>query len=233
MLDVSDLTVIFPMPDGTTLTPLADFCLSIGVGEIVGLCGPSGCGKTVFATALLGILEPPGFIAGGRAVFMCRDGESVDLFTLNERQFRQVRGREIGMIFQDPVASLHPARKISAVFTETLRAHCARLSQSLCHEIAEEWLGKMRFAEPKKILASYPFELSGGMCQRVAIAMALALHPRLLIADEPTTALDVKNEDQILRLLLDARNESGMAILLISHDMDVVTSVSDRIVRFG
>ena len=233
MLDVIGLTVKFPTLGVNAATPFTDFQFSIGTGEIVGLCGPSGCGKTTFATALLGILEPPGFVAGGSAVFTRRNGESVDLFALSEKYFRQLRGKEIGMIFQDPVASLHPANKISAQFTDTLRAHNTRLSRAQCLKTAEGWFDKMGFSEPKKIIASYPFELSGGMCQRVTIAMALALHPSLLIADEPTTALDVKNEEQILTMIRDARDRFGTSVILISHDLMVVTSVADRTVRLG
>jgi ABC-type dipeptide/oligopeptide/nickel transport system ATPase component len=231
MLTVTDLTISFPSAGGHALTPIRDFCLSVGAGEIVGLAGASGCGKTAFASALLGILEPPGFVERGSAVFTRRDGTAVNLLSLTERQFRQVRGREIGIIFQDPLASLHQARTISAQFSETLRAHNVGDTRAKRDEIAAEWLDKMRLANPNKILASYPFEISGGMCQRVTIAMALAPRPRLLIADEPTTALDAQNQEQIMRLIREARDDCGASVILISHDLRLIERTCDRNTR--
>lgn len=231
MLDVTGLTISFPSADSGAVMPVDDFNFSIKEGEIAGLTGASGCGKTTFATALLGILEPPGYISKGSAFFVCRSTDTIDLFSLNEKQFRLIRGREIGMIFQDPVASLHPARKIAAQFAEVLRSHNRELLRKECDELAAQWLGEMRFTDPKKILGAYPFELSGGMCQRVTVAMALALRPRLLIADEPATALDAENERQILRLIGEARDRYGTSVILISHDTALVSSVADRVVR--
>jgi ABC-type glutathione transport system ATPase component len=225
MLKVSGLTVTF----GGGNTPLRDFDLAVGQGEIVGLCGPSGCGKSVFASSLLGMIEPPGRVMDGSAAYTLADGRAVDLYKLPEPSLSAVRGREIGVVFQDPVAALHPARRVASQFWETLKAHGVK-PRARGIELAEEMLGQMSFASPKKVMASYPFDLSGGMCQRVCLAMALALRPRLLLADEPTTALDGKTQGQILRLLQEARERDGTAILLISHDMDMLRSVSDRIV---
>jgi peptide/nickel transport system ATP-binding protein len=214
LLTVSELTVRF----GET-TVLDRFGLGVEKSEIVGLSGASGSGKTVLAAAVMGMLEAPGHIANGRIIF---DGRVIN--SLTERELRTIRGHEIGMIFQDPIGSFNPSRKISAQFREAL-------GRESYNSQAEELLLRMRFAEPRKILNSYPFELSGGMCQRAAIAVAIAPRPKLLIADEPTTALDIKNQSQIMALLGEIREKFGVAILLISHDKPLLSEIADRVVE--
>jgi ABC-type dipeptide/oligopeptide/nickel transport system ATPase component len=232
MLEVQNLTICFPDRYGKRAAIIApdSFNLSLRRGEILGLAGRSGCGKTAFGSALMGLLEKPGYAASGAAIFTRADGASVDLLRLKETQFRRLRGKEIGMIFQDPIAALHPSKKIASQCIETLQAHDRSLTRVDCLKIARDALGRMMFADPKKILQSYSFQLSGGMCQRVAIAMALALRPRLLIADEPTTSLDVKNQAQVLRLIREARDATGMSVILISHDAAVASAAADRVV---
>ncbi|MDR1603267.1 MAG: ABC transporter ATP-binding protein [Gracilibacteraceae bacterium] len=230
LLDVQNMTICFPTERGNIYAP-KEFSLTLRSGEILGLAGDSGCGKSAFASALLGILERPGRAVSGAALFTGQDGSGVDLLRITEQEFQSLRGGEIGMIFQDPVASLHPSRRIRAQFRETLRARGLGAKGSDGRNRMREALQRMMFADPDKILRSYPFELSGGMCQRVAIAFSLALNPRLLIADEPTTALDVKNQAQVLRLLRDMRDQTGMSVILISHDIAVVSAAADRIMQ--
>jgi peptide/nickel transport system ATP-binding protein/oligopeptide transport system ATP-binding protein len=232
LLGVQNMSVCFPTDRGNVYAP-KEINLTLRSGEILGLMGDSGCGKSAFASALLGILERPGCIVGGTATFAYKDDSTVDLLTLTEMGFKPLRGGEIGMIFQDPVSSLHPSRKIRAQFTEMLRARKMAFSHKDCREIAKEMLQRMMFADPDEILASYPFELSGGMCQRVSIALSLALKPRLLIADEPTTALDVKNQAQVLRLIREMRDRTGMSVILISHDIAVVSAAADRVIHMS
>lgn len=232
ILNARHVTARFPgRRGGPGVCAPRDFSLSVQAGEILGLAGASGCGKSAFAAALLGLLERPGCVVSGVAVFRPKNGPPVDLLALAERELEALRGREIGMIFQDPVSSLHPSRKIRTQFAETLRGQNPALSGGERREIAREALGRMMFAEPDKILASYPFELSGGMCQRVSIALSLVLQPRLLIADEPTTALDVKNQAQVLRLIRETRDRTGMAVVLISHDIGVISAAADRAIQ--
>jgi ABC-type dipeptide/oligopeptide/nickel transport system ATPase component len=231
VLEVNNCTIVFPSESGGAVAAPSDFSLSVREREILGLTGPSGCGKTALGTALLGILERPGRVACGSAVYSFRDGGAADIFALPEQKLRKLRGRELGMVFQDPVAALNPSRKISAQFLDVLRTHDRALTRAQRLNAAREMLERMMFAEPDRVMDSYPFELSGGMCQRAVIALALMPRPRLLIADEPTTALDTKNQAQILRLLRELRDSLDMSIILISHDMDVVSAIADTVVR--
>jgi ABC-type dipeptide/oligopeptide/nickel transport system ATPase component len=234
MLVVSGLTICFPVPGGV-ITPVHDFDLSMDRGEILGLVGPSGCGKTVFCTTLLGMLEPPGYIKSGTIRYVPdkknAEGENpqpLDLTLLGEKQWRHIRGREISMIFQNPFQSLNYSRTVGAQFVEAIRAHRPGASRRECREIALSMLADVMLREPREILKAYPFELSGGMCQRVIIAMALAHSPDLLIADEPTTALDRKNEERILRLFAWIRETYHTSIIMVSHDERVIDAVTDR-----
>jgi ABC-type dipeptide/oligopeptide/nickel transport system ATPase component len=224
MLTVSGLTICFP-GSGGPLEPVRDFSLSLNRGETLGLVGPSGCGKTVFCTALIGLLERPGYIKKGIIRY-----RSLDLTALSEREWRHIRGKEISMIFQNPVQSLNHARTIGSQFIEAIRAHRPDMGKRECIALAEAMLEEAMLGEPKKIMAAYPFELSGGMCQRVMIAMALVHRPALLIADEPTTALDTKNQDRILRLFARIRETCHTAILLVSHDEKVIGEIAGRTV---
>jgi ABC-type dipeptide/oligopeptide/nickel transport system ATPase component len=235
MLDVSGLTICFPVPGGV-IAPVRDFSLSLGRGEILGLVGPSGCGKTVFCTSLLGMVEPPGYIKGGTIRYVpgeaksAEEGnpQSLDLTSLEEKQWRHIRGREISMIFQNPFQSLNYSRTIGAQFVEAIRAHRPGTSRRECREIALSMLADVLLKDPRRMLKAYSFELSGGMCQRVMIAMALVHSPALLVADEPTTALDRKNEERILRLFTWIRETYHTGIILVSHDERIIDAVTDR-----
>ncbi|MDR1248279.1 MAG: ABC transporter ATP-binding protein [Treponema sp.] len=235
MLAVSGLTICFPVPGGV-ITPVHDFDLSVDRGEILGLVGPSGCGKTVFCTTLLGMLEQPGYITSGTIRYVPgktkntekENPRPLDLTVLGEKQWRHIRGREISMIFQNPFQSLNYSRTIGAQFVEAIRAHRPGASRRECREIALSLLADVRLKDPQGILKAYSFELSGGMCQRVMIAMALAHSPALLIADEPTTALDRKNEERILRLFAWIRETYHTGIIMVSHDERVIDAVTDR-----
>jgi ABC-type dipeptide/oligopeptide/nickel transport system ATPase component len=222
MLTVSGLTICFPGPIGP-LEPVHDFSLTLNRGETLGLVGPSGCGKTVFCTALIGLLERPGYIKKGIIRY-----RSLDLTALREKEWRHIRGKEISMIFQNPAQSLNHARTIGSQFIEAIRAHRPNADKRECTAMAEAMLEDAMLGEPKKIMARYPFELSGGMCQRVMIAMALVHKPALLIADEPTTALDTKNQERILQLFARIRETYHTAILFVSHDEKVIAEVAGR-----
>ncbi|GHT78829.1 hypothetical protein FACS1894130_06140 [Spirochaetia bacterium] len=226
MLTVSGLTICFPGP-GLGLEPVRDFSLTLNRGETLGLVGPSGCGKTVFCTTLIGLLEQPGYIKNG-AIRYSPGTETLDLTALGEKEWRHIRGKEISMIFQNPMQSLNHGRTIGSQFIEAIRAHRPDADKRECIPLAEAMLEEAMLKEPKKIMASYPFELSGGMCQRVMIAMALVHRPALLIADEPTTALDTKNQEGILQLFVRIRETCRTAILFVSHDEKVVAEIADR-----
>ncbi|MDR1655287.1 MAG: ABC transporter ATP-binding protein [Treponema sp.] len=229
MLSISDLTVCFPLP-GSVITPVRDFSLTLKRGETLGLTGPSGCGKTVFCTSLIGMLEQPGYIKSGSITYTPGGSgtEELDLTALSEKQWQKIRGKEISMIFQNPFQSLNHSRTIGVQFIEAIAAHNASASRRERKELAESMLAEVMLTNPGKIMKSYPFELSGGMCQRVIIAMALVHKPAFLIADEPTTALDKKNETQILRLFTKIRETCHTGILFISHDEQAICAVTDR-----
>jgi peptide/nickel transport system ATP-binding protein len=218
LLEVRDLTVMIgarPVVDevGFDLAP----------GEVLALVGESGCGKSLTALALLGLL--PGAARRWRGAIRFADA---DLATLSERELRRIRGNRASIIFQDPQASLDPLMTVEAQLVEALRAH-RRLSDLAAREEALTMLRAVGIAEPAKRLKQFPFELSGGMCQRVMIAIALAARPAMLIADEPTTALDVTIQAQIVDLMRSLRRERETAILLITHDMGVVADMADRV----
>jgi ABC-type dipeptide/oligopeptide/nickel transport system ATPase component len=235
MLTVSDLTICFPLPGGV-ITPVHGFSLAMTRGEILGLAGPSGCGKTVFCTTLLGMLEQPGYIKSGVIRYTpggteTADGmaaEPLDLTSLNEKQWRHIRGKEISLIFQNPFQALNHSRTIGAQFIEAFHAHSPRTSRREAAETALSLLAGVMLKDPRGIMKSYPFELSGGMCQRVMIAMALVHRPALLVADEPTTALDKKNEKQILRLFAWIRETYHTGIIFVSHDAKAIAAAADR-----
>src|SRR5690606_24166628 len=199
--------------------------LSIAVrpGQTFALVGESGCGKSMTALALLRLLPEAGHIAAGHI----RLGE-VELNGLSERGMRAVRGGQIGIIFQEPATSLNPVMTVRQQLYETLRTHTDYRGQALA-ERAAWWLGRVGIPDAEQRLDDYPFQFSGGQKQRIMIALALAAEPRLLIADEPTTALDVTVQAQILQLLADIQAEMGLAILLITHDLAVVKNVADYV----
>jgi oligopeptide/dipeptide ABC transporter ATP-binding protein len=223
LLEIQNLSTQF-RTHGRTVKAVDNVSLSIDRGEIMALVGESGCGKSVTAFSILGLIpEPPGRIVGGRILF-----EGRDLRSMSPAELRQVRGGSIGMIFQDPMTSLNPALTVGEQIAEVVMEHRG-VSRKVAMERAAELLERVKVPDVQRRIKEYPHRLSGGMRQRVMIAMALACEPKLLIADEPTTALDVTIQAQILRLLCEIRDRTGTAILLITHDFGVVAEVADRV----
>ncbi|NCY01838.1 MAG: ABC transporter ATP-binding protein [Planctomycetia bacterium] len=227
LLEINDLVTAFHTPAGRV--PAVDgVTLSIGRGRTLGLVGESGCGKSVTAMSILGLVAAPGRIESGSILLRDTAGAAIDLATLPEPRLREVRGGRIGMIFQEPMTSLNPVFTIGDQIAEAVRLH-RDVSRAEARARALEMLALVRMADPRRRLDEYPHQLSGGMRQRVVIAMALACEPDLVIADEPTTALDVTIQAQILDLLADLRRRLGTAILLITHDLGVVAETCDDV----
>ncbi|GAC1347654.1 MAG: ABC transporter ATP-binding protein [Acetobacteraceae bacterium] len=223
LLEIDTLTVAFRTERGEA-TAIEEVSLSLQPGEILGLVGESGSGKSVTALSIMGLLpEPAARIVHGKVVF-----EGQVLTGLSGPQLRRIRGPGIGMIFQEPMTSLNPVFSIGEQITETLQAHGER-DRGKRRDRAVEMLERVGIPSASTRLRDYPHQLSGGQRQRVMIAMALACRPRLLIADEPTTALDVTIQAGILDLLLDLREQLGMAVLVITHNMGVIAEVADRV----
>ncbi|SNR81961.1 dipeptide ABC transporter ATP-binding protein [Blastococcus mobilis] len=225
LLSVRDLVVDFATPEGP-VRAVEGVDLDVGAGETVGLVGESGSGKTVTVLAAVGLLPPPPrCTVSGRVLFAGRDVRRMD-----RRELRSLRGREIGMVFQDPLTSLHPSFRVVDQVAEALRVHDPRLPGAGARRRAVELLEQVGVPHPGRRLGDYPHQWSGGMRQRAMIAMAIANAPRLLIADEPTTALDVTVQAQILDVLQRSRDEVGAATVLITHDLGVVAELADRVV---
>jgi len=224
LLEIEDLSVGFHTERGLARV-VDDLSFTVEAGRIVGLVGESGCGKSVTARAIMRLLPSPPAVIEGRRVAL--DGQ--DLLALDERAMRDVRGNRIGMIFQEPMTSLNPTFPVGFQIGETLRLHRDMRGAAIRARVLE-LLRMVGIGAPERRFAQYPHELSGGLRQRVMIAMALACHPKLLIADEPTTALDVTIQAQILELLVRLRDELGMAILLITHDLGVVAEYADEVI---
>jgi oligopeptide/dipeptide ABC transporter ATP-binding protein len=222
LLETRDLNIAFAIEGGRTIRPVRDVSMSIHRGQTVALVGESGCGKSVTALSLLRLIPtPPGKILSGQILF-----EDRDLLKLSEREMRSVRGRDIAMIFQEPMTSLNPVYTLGNQIAEAVLLH-QRVDRHRAYEIAEQAMRDVGISDPGRRLHEYPHQMSGGMRQRVMIAMALSCKPKLLIADEPTTALDVTIQAQILELLRTLQRETGMAILLITHDLGVVAENAD------
>lgn len=221
ILVVQELRTEFRTRAGT-VQAVSDVSFEVRPGETMALVGESGSGKSVTALSIMRLLDDTGSISHGSITF---DGR--DLATLSEREMRDVRGREIAMIFQDPSTCLDPVFTIEDQLSETLRIHGYAKSQ--CRSRALELLRMVRMPDPEARLKSFPHQLSGGQRQRAMIAIALALDPKLIIADEPTTALDVTVQAQILDLLRDLQNETGTAIVFVTHDLGVVSEIADRV----
>jgi len=219
LLSVSGLRVRLPTASGP-VTVVDGVEYEVERGQVFGIAGESGSGKTISVLALLGLL-PSGAEVGGSARF---DGD--ELLTLDRRSLREIRGKEIAMVFQDPMTSLHPMMTIEQQLTEHVRYHLG-LDGKHARARAAELLHEVRIPDPTGALGAYPHQFSGGMRQRIAIAIALACGPRLLIADEPTTALDVTVQAGILRLLDRLRRQSGLAVIMITHDLGVMSSIAD------
>jgi len=206
-----------------TLVAVDDISFEIGAGEVLGIVGESGAGKSVTGAAIIGLIDPPGRIAGGRILFA---GERID--HLPPEALRRIRGKRIGTIFQDPLTSLNPLYSIGRQLIETIAAHSA-MSASRARQRAIELLAEVGIPAPAERLDHYPHHFSGGMRQRVVIALALAGNPRLVIADEPTTALDVSIQAQIIALLKKLCRDHGTAVMLITHDIGVIAETADRV----
>jgi ABC-type dipeptide/oligopeptide/nickel transport system ATPase component len=235
LLDVRDLEVSFPLREGGWTSVVRGVSLAVGRGEVVGLVGESGSGKSMTALAVLGLVPPPGRVTAGSALLAGPDGEGgpADLLRLDERALRRVRGGRIAMVFQEPAAAFNPVYTIGFQIAEAVRAQPrdhGRVSRREARAEAARLLERVAVPDARRRLDSYPHQLSGGQRQRAMIAMALAGRPDLLLADEPTTALDVTLQAQILELLEELRRDLGLAVLLITHDLGVVAEACDRVV---
>ena len=222
LLEVEDLTVEFPTRRGV-LTAVDGLSLSIGEGEVLGVVGESGAGKSLTGSAIIGLIEPPGRIAGGEIRFA---GRRID--NLPPEEMRKIRGKQIGAIFQDPLTSLNPLYTIGRQLIETIRVHLD-LDAGAAKARALELLREVGIPGAEQRIDHYPHQFSGGMRQRVVIALALAANPRLVIADEPTTALDVSIQAQIIALLKRLCREHGTAVMLVTHDMGVIAETAHRV----
>jgi ABC-type dipeptide/oligopeptide/nickel transport system ATPase component len=222
LLDVKRLTVTFPGAR-SSVTAVDDVSFHIGAGETLGLVGESGSGKSVTAFAIVRLLQRPGRVVGGQVTF-----EGRDLLTLPEREMRSVRGARISLIFQEPMTALNPVMRVGDQIAEALTVH-GKANASAARARALELLDAVHIPEPAGRLRDYPHQLSGGMRQRVMIAIALASQPPLVIADEPTTALDVTIQAEVLDLLRELKGRLGLSLLLITHDFGVIAEMADRV----
>ena len=202
---------------------VSDVSLSVGEREMVSIVGESGSGKTTLIRAILGILPPGGIVAGGKILFQGRN-----LLELDERSQQKIRGTEIAMIFQDVGASMDPIRIVDSQYRESILVH-RKMPKEKCRALETDMLKKMHLTDPERVLGSYPFELSGGMKQRVGIAMSMTAQPKLLLADEPTSALDVTIQAEVVREMKKLREQYQAAIILVTHNMGVASYISDKI----
>ncbi|MCG8592849.1 MAG: ABC transporter ATP-binding protein [Kiloniellales bacterium] len=222
VLELRDLVTRFPGDDGP-LNIVDGVNLAVATGETLAVVGESGSGKTMTFLSAVGLVPPPGRVVGGQVLL-----DGTDLLTHTREQMRAVRGTRISMVFQDPLTGLNPVFTIGEQIAEVLRAH-RDLSRAQARKTAIELLERVHIPDPGRRVDDYPHQLSGGMRQRVLIAMAISLGPRVLIADEPTTALDVTVQAQVLELLAELREETGMAMVLITHDLGLVARHADRV----
>ena len=229
LLEVSHLQTHFST-DAGIVRAVEDVSFTVRAGETLAIVGESGSGKSVTSLSIMGLVpNPPGRIAGGRILFRTRPGDTVDLATLPARAMRRLRGRDLAMIFQEPMTSLNPVLRIGDQIAEAAAIHL-RLDRAAARKRALDMLELVEIPAARQRIDEYPHQLSGGMRQRVMIAMALACDPLLLIADEPTTALDVTIQAQILALLDKLRRDIGLAVLFITHNLGVVAEIADRVV---
>ncbi len=225
LLSVKELRTEFFSSKKSSVTAIDKISFDINKGEILGLVGESGCGKSVTSLSIMQLLkDTPGKITNGEVVF---DGEN--LLTLSDKKIREIRGGKMSMIFQEPMSSLNPSMRIDKQMIEGIRLH-TDMTKDQAREHAAEMLRKVGIPDPSRVLKNYPHQLSGGMSQRVMIAMAMSCNPTLLIADEPTTALDVTIQAQILDLMKKIQKEENSSILLITHDLGVVAEMCSRVI---
>ncbi len=222
LLDVRNLRTYF-LTDVGDVRAVDGISFSISEGERLGIVGESGSGKSVTAASIMGLVEPPGAVVGGEIIFRGRD-----LTVLPEREMREIRGKEIAIIFQDPMTALDPVFTIGSQMIDTLRIHRG-MSKKEARAVVIDTLADVHIPRPEKRLDDYPHQFSGGMRQRVVIAMALLCDPALLIADEPTTALDVTSQAQVMELMLELAVDRGTAVMLITHDLGVVAGFCERV----
>lgn len=233
ILEVEGLCTYFKLPEGL-LKAVDSVNLSLRQGKTLGIIGESGCGKSVTAHSILNTVQTPGKIYSGHVMYRGRDGQEIDLAALppNSKRMRSVRGNEISMIFQEPMSSMSPVYTIGRQITEAYLTHQPKKSRVAAKEAEEralEMLNSVGISNPRQRMRDYPHQLSGGMCQRAMIAMALMLNPAILIADEPTTALDVTVQAQITDLMLGLQEKLGMSIIYITHDMGVIAEMATDI----
>ena len=225
LLTVNQLRTEFMQGKKSSVTAINEISFHIDKGEILGLVGESGCGKSVTSLSIMRLLNfTSGKITKGEVIF---DGK--DMLKLNDKEIREIRGGKMSMIFQEPMSSLNPAMRIDKQMIEGIRLH-TDLSKAEARQRAAKILAQVGIPDPERVLKNYPHQLSGGMSQRVMIAMAMSCNPQLLIADEPTTALDVTIQAQILDLMKKIQQEEGMSILLITHDLGVVAEMCTRVI---
>jgi oligopeptide/dipeptide ABC transporter ATP-binding protein len=224
-LSIRNLVTAFDTEQGS-LRAVEDISFSVEKGRTLGIVGESGCGKSVTALSIIRLLpRPAGRIEGGKIWF-----QGTDILTLPPERLNEIRGNRISMIFQEPLTSLNPVQRIGAQIGEVMGIHFPRMTKEAIGNASLELMEKVGIPDPKRCVAAYPHQISGGMRQRVMIAIALACKPDLLIADEPTTALDVTIQAQILELMKDLQKKTGMAILFITHDLGVIAEVADQVI---
>lgn len=223
LLEVTDLTTTFKLQSGSVVSPVDHASFFVRKGEVVGIVGESGCGKSMTATSIIRLIPPPGKITDGRVLF-----QGKDVVRMRSQELSALRGAHISTIFQDPLTFLNPVYTIGRQIGETVRLHLG-VSKEEARKRTLEVLDMVKIPAPERVAKSYPFELSGGMRQRVLIAIAMCCNPELIIADEPTTALDVTVQAQILSLLTGLVREKNISMILITHDMGIVADVCDRL----
>lgn len=223
LLEVTDLTTTFKLQSGSVVSPVDHASFFVRKGEVVGIVGESGCGKSMTATSIIRLIPPPGRITDGRVLF-----QGKDVVRMRPQELSALRGAHISTIFQDPLTFLNPVYTIGRQIGETVRLHLG-VSKEEARKRTLEVLDMVKIPAPERVAKSYPFELSGGMRQRVLIAIAMCCNPELIIADEPTTALDVTVQAQILSLLTGLVREKNISMILITHDMGIVADVCDRL----
>lgn len=227
LLEIKNLKVSFFTPIGE-IKAVNDISYTLNKGEVIGIVGESGSGKSVSASAIMGLIEKPGRVVSGSITF-----DGVDLLSLSKEQKRKIRGKEISMIFQDPMTSLNPVYTIGTQIKEAVKLYY-KLNDSDATEKSIELLKMVSINEPERRMKQYPFEFSGGMRQRVMIAMALSGNPKMLIADEPTTALDVTIQAQILEIIKELKDKINMSVMMITHDLGIVADIADKVaVMYG